>query len=140
METLRRLPNWFANLKTTFEDYRSVPFTWGRADCATFAADCIRATTGVDVMGTWRGSYTSAATAEGRLRGRGFTSLREAVADALSAHGCPPVEPEAARNGDVGITADDVVCVRFRGMWLARKRADTWHEAKPVAAWSIGLC
>jgi hypothetical protein len=61
--TLTRRPDWPERLAATIERARPIPFEWGVHDCALFAADCVYAVTGVDVLGTWRGRWSTACTA-----------------------------------------------------------------------------
>ena len=52
---LRRLPNWRVYLDAVLHARRRAPFAWGSNDCAIFAADCVRAQTGVDLADGLRG-------------------------------------------------------------------------------------
>lgn len=45
---MTRLQNWQVRFEAFVASRRSTPFAWGVNDCATFAADCVQALTGVD--------------------------------------------------------------------------------------------
>ena len=49
MTTLTRHADWRLCLDVLVRDRAIDPFAWGTNDCALFAADCVRAITGVDV-------------------------------------------------------------------------------------------
>lgn len=91
---IARRPDWEARLTRAIED--TPPFAWGEADCCTFAARIIRATTGADVMQRYRGRYN---TARGALRligdGSAFGQL---ISDEL---GPPLPAVTLAQRGDV---------------------------------------
>lgn len=134
---LVRLHDWQVRLEALMLERLAASFAWGSHDCALFAADAVRAITGVDLAADWRGSYTDARGAFrileplGGLRGVATAALRE------------PVPVLMARAGDVGlVTQDD------RDM-LAVCGGTHWHvpgEAGLVAlplhmgvcAWRVG--
>ena len=93
---LTRLPDWPERLAATIERARSCPFAWGQCDCVSFAAACVFAVTGVDVMDRVRGGWSSADTAARLLRRRG--GLMVAVSRAL---GPARLDHFGARRGDV---------------------------------------
>jgi hypothetical protein len=43
-----RRPDWQPQLASVIEEWRGRPFNYGAADCLQFAAECVRAMTGVD--------------------------------------------------------------------------------------------
>ena len=49
--------DWRARLHKEVERWRRRPYRLGRADCALFVADCIRAMTGDDPAAAFRGRY-----------------------------------------------------------------------------------
>jgi len=70
-----RIPTWRTALHETVEAHRRVPFAWGQHDCALFAADCIKAMTGLDLATGFRGSYHSASGAQRALKRAGYSDL-----------------------------------------------------------------
>jgi hypothetical protein len=132
-----RRPDWWPRLQMVLRDWEQKPFTWGETDCAHFMAACIEATTGADVLGTWRGAYSSRLTFVARLRGRGHRSVETAVRDALAALGGESIDPRAGTVGDVGVTHDGVICVRFPAGWLARHVNGAYSIVQPSKAWAI---
>ena len=74
------------------------PFAWGTHDCATFAAACVFARTGVDKLGelSWSTAFEAASLIEsmGGLRAAATSLLGE------------PVEPGFACTGDVVLAID----------------------------------
>ncbi|WP_336800797.1 DUF6950 family protein [Kaistia sp. MMO-174] len=93
---LQRIPAWRTALHETIEAHRRLPFAWGEHDCALFAADCIRAMTGLDLAIGFRGSYRSASGAQRALKRAGYHDLV-----ALAAHFFNEVPPVMAGAGDV---------------------------------------
>lgn len=117
--------------------YASRPFTWGSTDCAHFAADCVEAITGRDLLGTLRGAYAGRLGAMARIRARGYRDIPGAVAGFLEAAGAARIDPRAAGPGDIGITAEGIVCVRFPAGFLARTERGLYGRVVPVTAWAI---
>jgi len=61
---LKRQKHWETRAYHHFLIARAkTPFAWGVNDCALFAADGIRAITGVDIASDFRGKYTDEASA-----------------------------------------------------------------------------
>lgn len=52
--------NRLRTILAVLAERRRAPFAWGSADCATFAADCALALTGVDPLAGVRGRYKTA--------------------------------------------------------------------------------
>lgn len=136
---MERVLGWEAKLAAAVNAHTSRPFAWGSSDCATFAADCVQAITGRDVLGPLRGSYASRLAARARLRARGWRSLREATAATLAPLGAVAIDPRGARVGDVGITADGVLCIRVASGFAARDDKGRLLQASGIEiAWAIG--
>ncbi len=72
---LERRPEWRIALHEVIEAHRRLPFAWGQHDCALFAADCVRAMTGLDLATGFRGSYSTAVGATKTLKRAGFKDL-----------------------------------------------------------------
>jgi len=56
---MKRFDNWARPYNQFFREREGVPFKWGKHDCALFAADGVKAITGVDLAAEWRGKYRS---------------------------------------------------------------------------------
>lgn len=136
---MQRVDGWEARLSAVIEREKNAPFTWGSRDCATFAADCLEAITGREVLGPLRGSYASRMASRARMRARGWQTMRQAAAGILEPLGALPVPPRFAHVGDIGVTACGVLCVRIGDGFACR---DTLHRLAIVhnveAAWAIG--
>lgn len=133
-----RLSDWPERLKATIAHFEGKPWAWGESDCAVFAAACVEAITGRNVLGTFRGAYASRLTAAARLRGRGFRTVRAAAEHALIRLGAQEIDPRFAQVGDVGVTADDVLAVRLALGFVARRPDGSFGKANVVAAWAVG--
>lgn len=133
-----RVDNWLDRLKITIAHFEGKPWAWGESDCAVFAAACVEAVTGRNVLGTFRGSYTTRLTAAGRLRGRGFKTVREAATVALAGIGATEIDPRFSQVGDIGITRDDVLSVRIASGFVARRPDGKFEPVKAVSAWAVG--
>ena len=94
--TLTRLPDWPERLALTIERARGVHFAWGSADCVSFAAACVHAVTGADVLGPGRGGWSTATTAARQLARRG--GLAQAVRTVLGPECHSPLQ---AQRGDI---------------------------------------
>ena len=132
-----RVPDWWPKLRATVTEWEGRPFVWGEADCACFAAACVEATTGVDLMLGRRGLYRSRLQAAARLKWWSAGSVETAVTDALRAINAPEVPPWAAMCGDLGLTADDVLAVRMPAGFIARGPDGTYGVASVRKAWAI---
>lgn len=135
---MSRVPDWSERLNVTIAHFQGKPWAWGESDCAVFAAACVEAVTGRNVLGTFRGAYGSRLTAAARLRGRGFRCVREAAACALTRIGATEIDPRFAQVGDIGITADDVLAVRLVLGFVARRPDGSFGKAHAVTAWAVG--
>lgn len=103
-----RVEHWPQALSAACEAARDKPHVWGEHDCATFAADCILAITGQDVMGVFRDRYTSPLGAARVIKNEGYSSLEDMVASFNET-----CDPQQCRRGDV------VICEGEHGDFLA---------------------
>lgn len=91
-----RFEDWPTRLSRVCQEWAQVPHDWDGADCATFAAECALAITGVDFLDKIRGRYTTPIGAARVIKSEGFDSLEEM----LSAH-LEACEVNQAGRGDV---------------------------------------
>lgn len=54
-----RHKDWEQSLFAVVGVLSTRPFEWGKNDCVTFAADCVEAQTGEDIIADFRGRYTT---------------------------------------------------------------------------------
>jgi len=87
--------NWQSILAGKIEEHRHRPFRWGEHDCALFAADVVRAVTGVDHASRFRGLYDSPSQARRILERYG--GLRALVSSILGRE----INTRFAQRGDV---------------------------------------
>lgn len=146
----RRVKGWEGRLAAAFEAAGERDFAYGRFDCLLFVAECVEATTGVDLAAELRGSYEGR---EGALEVlRGLARLPQADMDralegTVTRFLGQPVAPGFARRGDV-VTVDSgghglaAAVVAFDGVtaWLVsdgrglrRAPVRLWR-----AAWRVG--
>ncbi|MFN3746709.1 MAG: DUF6950 family protein [Hyphomicrobiaceae bacterium] len=76
------------------------PMTWGRDDCAMWAAAILRALYGIDLGRGWRCRYRSKA---GAARVLGRRGLLPAVARTARRHGWRRIPVREAQPGDLGV-------------------------------------
>ena len=95
-----RVRNWPSVLAKFIESRRNMPFAWGVNDCALFAADAIRAITGVDHAAIFRGLYDTQSQANAIVAQYG--GLRPFVSYFLG----PEIDPKLARRGDIALITD----------------------------------
>lgn len=109
-----RLRDWQSRLARVIQGRALQPFAWHGNDCATFAADCVEAVTGVDRMADLRAGYTNERQAMRLIDvGGGLAAM---LTDRLG----PAVRAELARPGDVGATVQGVrlaLCVFGGTAW-----------------------
>ena len=81
----------------------STPFAWGTNDCALFAADGIKAITGVDIADDFRGKYHDEAGAWATVKAiTGGSTVADAAAYCAAKHGLTELEhPFMAQRGDL---------------------------------------
>lgn len=131
-----RVPDWQERLRVVFLEWEHRPFKWGETDCACFASACVQAITGRDPLATYRGEYSCRLTALARFSLRGHRNLADAITAALEPVGGQPIDPRFAMVGDVGLTADKVICVRMPRGFVAR--AEGGYAAAAVEqAWAV---
>ena len=109
-----RFHDWHRRLIRLIESRTDAPFAWGRIDCCLWAADAVRAMTGVDHAHDLRATYTTARGARSALRLIGGL-------DGAGARAGPPIGPLFAATGDIGIVHDgehDVLAVCIGECWM----------------------
>lgn len=79
------------------------PFVWGEHDCALFAADGVKAITGVDIAADFRGKYADEVSALASIKAIcGGTSVADAAAWCAAKHTMPEWRaPLFAQRGDL---------------------------------------
>jgi hypothetical protein len=92
---LQRLPDWPLRLEAFVAERQAQPFAWGVQDCALFAADAVKALTGVDVAPPALRQHRSARAALRSLQAHG--GLHGIAQAALGT----PIAPALATVGDV---------------------------------------
>lgn len=91
---MNRLPDWQLRLEAFARERRTMPFAWGRNDCAIFAADAVEALTGARLLPELRGHLD----ARGAMRAmQRLGGLRCIAAQALGGE----ILRKFARVGDV---------------------------------------
>ena len=102
---MERYSDWEDRLRTYLDRVEWEPFKWGSHDCALFAADCVKAQTGIDPGEHFRGTYTDARGARQALRDYGAGTLLKTVKDWLG----EPKSPHQAKRGDI-VMQDATTC------------------------------
>jgi hypothetical protein len=84
-------------------DTAKTPFQWGSNDCALFAANGIKAITGVDIADDFRGKYSNEAEAFALIKTMtGGTTVADAAAYCAKKHGLKALaNPLFAQRGDL---------------------------------------
>jgi hypothetical protein len=91
-----RLHDWQLRFAALIEQHQATPFAWGVFDCATFAADVVKAVTGRDIYADLEIAYADEKSALRWLKKNG--SLRELAAK----HVGEEVAQAFAQIGDIG--------------------------------------
>jgi hypothetical protein len=86
-------------------DRAKAPFEWGQNDCATFAADGVRAMTDVDIADDFRGKYKDEPSALATIHSVcGGSTVADAAAHCATKHGLQELQhPLMAQRGDLVI-------------------------------------
>lgn len=130
-----RVAGWECAFDAVINKGRSQQFAWGTHDCITFAADCVLAQTGVDLIGSLRGTYCSVRGARSVLRRLGFVTVLDAVAANL---GCPLPNASYARRGDILTDGKALgVCVGSAGAFLAPSGLTFLPLSACAQAWRV---
>lgn len=77
---MRKTEGWETRLFTLTSSAMAKPYEWGTNDCVTFAADCVEAMTGVDVIASERGTYKTELGAAKAIRKAGADNLGDLAA------------------------------------------------------------
>ena len=80
---MKRIRNWPRHLVREIEAANERPFVWGEHDCCMFAANCVKAITGEDLMPEFRGEYSDAESAKTALKEIGSRTLYNTVRSKL---------------------------------------------------------
>lgn len=135
---MRRKPDWREKIAAVVSRYALEPFEWGRTDCAHFARDCVQAINGENILQFgFDGNYTSRLQLKYRLIQRNYRTIGQATADAMQRLGFREIPPRFAIEGDVGVTADGVLAVRFAQGFLARDDTGRFYTTPVSKAWRI---
>lgn len=130
-----RLANWERELEKVIVDAQTKIFLWGFHDCITFAADAVRAMTGVDPIADLRGKWPTALSATRMLREIGGieSAVCSRMGERLNA-------PRAAGRGDVILSDAGGVAIVVLGYAVApmkfglmRIEMDHW-----TTGWRVG--
>jgi hypothetical protein len=101
---MKRQPHWETREYHEFLLSRAkAPFVWGTNDCALFAADGIKAITGVDIATDFRGKYTDEASALAAIKTiANGTTVADAAAYCATKFGLTELtHPLKAQRGDL---------------------------------------
>lgn len=134
---MKRRDDWQEQLARVVRNWQHEPWIWGSTDCAHFMAACVAAITGVDPIAKIRGTYDSRLSCMARIRRHGFASVEAMAAATFDQIGWPEGIPACSQIGDVGVTADNVLCVRLACGFVARTEASQYAIVTPVRSWCI---
>ncbi len=129
---VNRFKDWELRLTRFMASASQMRFKWGAHDCCLFAADGVKAITGVDPALPFRGTYTGSRGAHKIVNQYGGGTVGELVAKVLEDGGFSEIDPLRAMAGDVvlvtgtavgpavGICVGSRVVVPRRGLGLER--------------------
>lgn len=89
-----------SQLQQFLDKHQVQTFSWGRNDCALFAANWVQARTGNDYAAAFRGHYHTESGSVQALREQGYADLSDALHQLL---GEPLDSPLLAQRGDVAL-------------------------------------
>lgn len=131
-----RPQDWPARLAAFIEERRTMPFSWGRNDCAAFAAAWLRALHGIDVFLRLGIRYGDARAARRYLRDGGLEVWCE------RALGAPLASVALAQRGDLALlpTERGPALTVVAGEYVAgpgRNGLQFEPVSMALAAWSV---
>lgn len=105
---MRRLNHWDTELFHHFLIERSNhPFKYGAQDCSSFAADGIKAITGVDIAEDFRGYKTEKGALRAIKKVTAGTTVEHAAEYCADKYGLEEVPPLMAQRGDLALVDVD---------------------------------
>ncbi len=134
-----RAEDWRDRALAVLIEWNGKDYRIGSADCARFASAALAAFTGRDLFpGRFAGCRTRLDVAEA-LRARGQRSIADALEDLARRHGFPALRNvrRDAVPGDVGVTADDYIAVRFSASWFAFRPRGLEIALRIERAWRV---
>lgn len=131
-----RLPTWQTRFALLCMERQHRAFEWGAHDCCLWAADAVRALTGLDHAAGLRGSYATTAEAARRLAAVG--GVRGLATAALG----EPVAPGFAAVGDVVLFSQAgrellAVCNGGSALAAGERGLEPVAMAGALAAWKV---
>ena len=129
-----RVDGWDDALQAVLDRFAHMPFEYGKADCALFAAAIVEALTGHDFYAPFRGRYRSAAGSVRALRLYGAGDLPKTLTAALG----EPVHPAFAERGDIVMMAGNAgVCVGLKSLFIGDAGLVAFATADAGLAWKV---
>jgi hypothetical protein len=95
---VEKYQGWETRLTDYIDSVRNKPFNWSNHNCAIFVANCVKVTTGVDLIEEFRGVFATEAQAYSFMNEKGFQTLRDATIAKL---GEPIQNINFAKRGDI---------------------------------------
>lgn len=142
---MTRLPNWEIRLQRVIDEFRQVPFEWGKHDCGLFAARVLLEITGQDALNPYKGRYKTEQEAMNMVM-QEFGSL-----EALACHHLgEPIAPLKACRGDIVLgrffdaaqerrvdpeAENFAVCIGRRCITAGTRELLQWPLSKGRIAW-----
>lgn len=135
---MKRIDDWIKNLDAVVLEYQNARWSRGSRDCGTFAADCVVAVCGDDIIAPFRGKYTDLMGLHRQLRAGGHTSIEQYVSDWMTARAFPEIPHSIfAQCGDLGLTVNGVACIRHRQGFVAMAEAGGLYLVNPNKVWAV---
>ncbi len=101
MSEYRRVQNWPTELDKVIIEYQTHLFEWGKSDCGTFAADVVRAITGIEIYQEFKGRYNTARSFAKLLIDCDSRSISELFDLVAGENGFNKIEVNQAHRGDI---------------------------------------
>lgn len=118
-----KVEEWQHNLSVFINSNLSTPFIWGKSDCCTFAANCIDAQWGTNILEQCLSRYNDKAGAVAVIKDAG--SLGNLISQYLE-----PSEVKTLQRGDIVVFTTD--SGDTTGMYLHRK---VWSQGPDGIVW-----
>lgn len=142
---IRRKENWQSLLSEFINAAEEKQFSVGKYDCCLFAADCIKATTGIDCGVKFTNKYRSESGANRIIKRYTVEGTMESMIDRiLKEFGWDRIDVKYARRGDVVYTVLENgptvgICVGIKSVFLLGKMGLRYTPTlNCTIAWGIG--
>ena len=129
-----RAVNWEEVWSSFMMGARKTPFVWGESDCMIFAGENVLILTGVDLVSSHKGKYSTEREAIAYLKKAGYDRPVDMVASHLE-----EVSVSMAQRGDLVMYQGNLgVCMAGLSLFKGEKETELVRTLDCSRAWKVG--